>query len=64
LALHFLDRLEGVDEQPPLYERVRVSAVTARGPLECWTYLYARLERLTAAGATRVAGAWAGSDGA
>lgn len=44
-----LDALEGVDECPPLYRRVRC---TPEGAGDAWLYVYARPERLARPGAT------------
>ncbi|WP_027483734.1 gamma-glutamylcyclotransferase family protein [Deinococcus pimensis] len=54
-ALARLDRLEGLDETPPLYARVLVDVVVEGGTSErAWVYVYAREERLAGPGATRV----------
>ncbi|WP_353543810.1 gamma-glutamylcyclotransferase family protein [Deinococcus xinjiangensis] len=59
-ALPFLDRLEGLDEVPPLYSREEVTLTTDLGEiLPAWVYVYARTERLNQAGASPVpSGDW------
>lgn len=47
-----LDRLEGTHLTPPLYHRVRATAITADGSQQVWVYTYARPHRLTTPGAT------------
>lgn len=56
-ALPFLDELEGVHDSPPLYTREAVTLELEGGAvLPAWVYLYARPERLSAAGAQHVPG--------
>jgi len=60
-SLPFLDALEGLHDEPPLYFRVREAAVTAAGRVDAWVYVYARQERLARPGATKVVGGtWVG----
>lgn len=57
LALPFLDRLEGVDEAPPLYTRERVTLALESGEtLPAWVYVYALAERLERPGVVPVPG--------
>lgn len=57
LALPFLDRLEGVDETPPLYTRTPVTLTLEGGEaLPAWVYLYARADRLAQDGVQPVPG--------
>lgn len=64
-ALPLLDRLEGIEEKPPLYTRERVQVRLESGEmLDSWVYVYARPERLREAGATEVtAGDWRAREG-
>ncbi|MBB6098515.1 gamma-glutamylcyclotransferase (GGCT)/AIG2-like uncharacterized protein YtfP [Deinobacterium chartae] len=56
-ALPLLDRLEGVDTDPSEYRCVIETARLADGtPVRCWTYVYARKDRLGRAGARRLEG--------
>ena len=56
-ALPFLDELEGIHDSPPLYTRGTVTLELEGGAaLPAWVYLYARPERLSAAGAQHVPG--------
>ncbi|MGM9320851.1 gamma-glutamylcyclotransferase family protein [Deinococcus aquaticus] len=50
-ALPFLDHLEGLHEQPPLYRREQVTVTTVPGgqPRPAWVYVYARADRLSGA---------------
>lgn len=59
-ALPFLDDLEGLHLEPPLYQRLRVTAQTSSGVRQTWVYLYARAARRTAEGFILVqSGRWA-----
>lgn len=53
-ALPHLDRLEGIEDTPPLYERVLVEVSPRRE--RCWTYLYLRKARLAMRGSRPVEG--------
>lgn len=52
-----LDRLEGLDERPPLYVRTAVQVRTVRDEfLSAWVYVYGRPDRLRGEGARLVPG--------
>lgn len=52
-----LDRLEGLDERPPLYVRTAVQVRTDRAELvSAWVYVYGRPDRLRGEGARLVPG--------
>lgn len=54
-ALPFLDALEGLDEEPPLYTRERVQLRLEGGQTQAaWVYVYARTERLQGPGVTHL----------